>query len=311
MTPVSPTELSKPAFLLNVPFSYRVDQPNNAWAVDHANEKPDEPVNWDRALGQWCEFYQYLSSESIVYLLPTPPGTTLQDLVFTANLGLIPSLTTETGQQIALVSNYASLPRVGEEAVGAEFLRSLGYDVQMPPSHWEGEAELKHLHDNIYIGGWGQRSTLEAYEWMELNFDMKIIKVHETDPYLYHLDCTVFPVTEQSTMVCTEMFDDHELRAIEGETEIIDVSYDDCMSGVCNNVRLTNTVLNASHILELKRGTEDYAAERQKNSVLEDICAANALEVAYFNLSEFLKGGAVLSCCVMHLNRFSYKLALL
>jgi hypothetical protein len=69
-------------------------------------------------------------------------------------------------------------------------------------------------------------------------------------------------------------------------------------------------VLNSSHITDLKAGTEDYEREVQKNRKLEDIAANLALEVSYFNLSEFHKSGALLSCMVMHLNRHSYKIAL-
>ena len=43
---------------------------------------------------------------------------------------------------------------------------------------------------------------------------------------------------------------------------------------------------------------------------LEDIAASLAFEVCYFNLSEFMKGGALLSCMAMHLNRNSYSFAL-
>ena len=69
-------------------------------------------------------------------------------------------------------------------------------------------------------------------------------------------------------------------------------------------------MLNSSHIHDLKAGTEDYRYEIQKNRKLEDIVANLALEVSYFNLSEFHKSGALLSCMVMHLNRSSYKIAL-
>jgi hypothetical protein len=48
----------------------------------------------------------------------------------------------------------------------------------------------------------------------------------------------------------------------------------------------------------------------RKNRKLEDIAANLALEVSYFNLSEFHKSGALLSCMVMHLNRSCYKIAL-
>ena len=146
---------------------------------------------------------------------------------------------------------------------------------------------------------------------MERTFDMDIVKVREQDPYLYHLDCTVFPITEDDTLVCTEMFERDELRELERRTNIIDVSYDECFAGVCNSVRLSNTVLNGSHIHDLKAGTEDYDLEVAKNRKLEDVAARLALEVSYFNLSEYHKSGALLSCMVMHLNRYSYAFRLL
>jgi hypothetical protein len=74
---------------------------------------------------------------------------------------------------------------------------------------------------------------------------------------------------------------------------------------------MPSTVLNSSHIQDLKAGTEDYEHEVRKNRKLEDIAANLALEVSYFNLSEYHKSGALLSCMVMHLNRHSYKIALI
>ena len=76
-------------------------------------------------------------------------------------------------------------------------------------------------------------------------------------------------------------------------------------------MRLSNTILNASHIHELHTGTEDYAGEMHKNRRLEDIAADHAFELTFLNLSEYLKGGALLSCMVMHLNRHSYEFTLL
>ena len=48
-----------------------------------------------------------------------------------------------------------------------------------------------------------------------------------------------------------------------------------------------------------------------KNRRLEDIAADHAFELTFLNLSEYLKGGALLSCMVMHLNRHSYEFTLL
>ena len=304
--PRNPSQLERPAFLVNAPFSYSTDVANNVWMeeLDESERAPDAR----KALTQFLELYHFLSGEGLVYVLPTPQVDGLQDLVFTANLGIV---LTHLDRTPVVVSNFASEPRRGETEVGVRFFESFGYETHVAPHHFEGEAELKHLRDNVYVGGYGQRSQPETYDWMAENFDMDIVKVREQDPYLYHVDCTVFPITQDDTLVCTEMFEREELAELEKRTNIIDVSYDECYAGITNSVRLSSTILNSSHVHELKAGTEDYDLEVAKNRKLEDIAAKLALEVSYFNLSEYHKGGALLSCMVMHLNRYSYAFRLL
>jgi len=304
---LNPTRMNKPAYLMNVPFSYSADLANNAWMVDMKDE--DRKVDTHKAIRQFLELYHFIAADTLVYLLPTPGNGGLQDLVFTANIGFVPEHLSE-GNTVIL-SNFLCESRVNEVPVGVEFFRVMGYDVHVSPHKFEGEAELKHLHDNVYIGGYGIRSERATYDWMEREFDMKVIKVEEVDEYLYHLDTTVFPLTTESTLVCTELYDKKELAQIEKETEIIDVSADEAYSGICNSVRLFNTILNASHIHDLKAGTDDYKLEKAKNRKLEDLAIEHGFELSFFNLSEYLKGGALLSCMVMHLNRRSYEFRLL
>jgi N-dimethylarginine dimethylaminohydrolase len=299
--PANPTQLQRPAFLLNFPFSYSTRVANNAWMTD-LDEQQRQP-DFKRVMVQFLELYRFMASEGLVYLLPTP-RTDLQDLVFTGNLGIV--LEHVEGQNTVVISNFTSEPRRGETAVGVRFFEDMGYEVHVSPHRFEGDAELKHLHDNIYVGGYGIRSQLEAYDWMERQFAMKVVKVRETDEYLYHLDCTVFPLTTEDTLVCTEMFEPAEIAELERYTNVIDVSVDDCYQGICNSVRLGNRILNSSRIHELEKGTEDYTRELHKNRTLEDLAVEAAFEVCYFNLSEYEKAGALLSCMVMHLNRYSY-----
>ena len=299
--PRTPTELHRPAFLLNFPFSYTTEVANNAWMTDVADEERAPDAR--RAMSQFLSAYSFLASEGLVYLLPTPRLEGLQDLVFTANLGIVLE---HLDPSPVVVSNYTSEPRRGESEVGLDFFASMGYDVHFAPHRFEGEADLKHLHDNVYVGGYGLRSERESYEWMEREFGMEIIKVRETDPYLYHLDCTIFPLTREDTLVCTEMFEREEVAELERHTNVIDVGVDECYSGICNSVRLSNTILNGSSLHNLTAGSEDYNYEVKKNRRLEDIAVQHAMEVTYFDLDEYMKGGALLSCMVMHLNRYSY-----
>ena len=299
---LDPNRLPQPAFLMCPPFSYSTDVPNNVWMKEMEEDKRRPDIR--RALTQFFQVYRYMASEGLVYLLPTPKEAQLQDQVFVANLGV--SLEHPGFSDTVVVSNFTSAPRRGESEVGIPFFRSMGYKVFEAPHKFEGDAELKHLHDNVYVGGYGIRSERAVYDWMEENFKMEVVKVRMQDEYLYHLDCLIFPVTKEKTIVCTELLDRSDVAELEKQTEIIDVSADDAYSGICNSVRVANTVLNASHIHELSRGSEDYSHEVKKNRRLEDIVAELALEVKYFNLSEYHKGGALLSCMVMHLNRFSY-----
>lgn len=303
----NPTCLDKPAYLMNVPFSLNADVANNLWMEELKPE--NRQVNIHKALNQFFQLYHFIASDAVVYLLPTPNITGYQDLVYTANMGMIfDHLTDKT---IVFLSNFSTQVRSPEVSVGKAFFELMGYQTTTPPYHFEGDAEIKHLHDNVYIGGYGIRSDKKAYQWMMENFDIKIITIKETEPYLYHLDCTVFPLTHENTLVCTELYTEFELKQIASETNIIDVSINDCFSGICNSVRVGNSILNASDIFDIKITDEYYQEEKQKNRKLEDIAAKHAFELCFFNLSEFLKSGALLSCMVMHLNRRSYDIALL
>src|SRR5215211_1389015 len=304
--PLTPGALERPAFLVNAPFSYTAEVANNVWMEEY--EDGQRAPDHQKAMVQFLETYRYLASEGLVYVLPTPVGCDLQDLVFTGNLGVV--LEHVPAKDVVVVSNFTSEPRRGETEVGVRFFEQMAYQVHVAPTKFEGDAELKHLHDEVYVGGYGQRSERETYDWMEETFDMKVVKLRMTDPYLYHLDCSIFPLTREETLVCTELYEPAEIAELERYTDIIDVPKDVAYSGICNSVRLSNTILNASHIHELQAGTEDYAEELKKNRVLDDIAAEHAFEVAYFNLSEYHKAGALLSCMVMHLNRYSYEFTL-
>ncbi|MFB9906047.1 amidinotransferase [Allokutzneria oryzae] len=297
--PANPTQLARPAFLMNAPFSYAPESTAGA----------DEAPRPRKAFAQFFDLYNFVASEALVTLLPTPSATGLPELVFTANLGVV--LEHHANRNTAVISNYTTVSRRAETVIGVDFLRAMGYDTHVPETHFEGEADLKHLHGNVYVGGYGQRSEVDTYDWMERTFDMKVVRLAMTDPGLPHLERTVFPLTKEKTLVCTELYQRAELVELERHTEIIDVSVEDCRAGACGSVRLHNVLLNSSHIHDLRAGTEEYHREVVKNRRIEDIASSVAFEVNYVNLSEYRRGGALLSGMLLHLNRFSYAFQLL
>jgi len=296
----TPSQLSIPSYLMNFPFTLDNKNPNNIWIKELSPES--SKINKTKAYRQWMDLYNFMSGDSLVYLLPSFGN--FQDQVYVANLGIyLPHIKDSNN---IILSNYTSEPRIGEEKVGEAFFKLMGYNTHMCPYKWEGEADLKFIGDNNYIGGSGIRTDYQTYEWMQENFNMNIIEVEMVDEYLYHLDCSIFPLSKNKTLVCTAMFDEEEIRDIERYTEIIDVDEDDAFGGITNSVRLGNLILCSSNISELNKTDEDYNYEKHKINSLEAICAKEGMEPVFFNLSEFTKSGALLSCCVMNLNYIDY-----
>jgi len=292
----TPSQLPIPAFVMNFPFTLDTKIPNNIWMQELEEEALK--INKGVAYRQFLDLYQFVAGNGLVCNLPAKGD--YQDLVYVANLGIyLPHITDSNN---IIMANFTSEPRQGEEEVGKPFFELMGYNVHMCPFKWEGEADLKYLYDNVYVGGYGIRSDIKAYEWMEENFDMKIIKVEMVDDYLYHLDCSIFPLTKEKTLVCTELFNEDELAQLSQYTEVIDVDVEDALNGITNSVRLGNTILCASNISEMTRADENYEAEKHKIESLEKICFNEGLEPVFFNLSEYMKSGAMLSCMMMHLN---------
>jgi len=301
----TPSQLHLQSYVMNFPFSLSTADPNNIWMQELSDEELQ--INRPKAYKQFMDLYNFMSGQSLVYLLPAEGN--FQDQVYVANLGLqLPHIENENH---ILLSNFTSDPRKGEELVGEKFFQQMGYKTHISPFKWEGEADIKHLYDNVYVGGYGIRSNIKTYEWMEENFDMNIIKVAMVDEYLYHLDCSIFPLNHDKTLVCTELYDPEEIKQIEQHTEIIDVDVDDALFGMTNSVRLGNMILCASNISELKKSDELYEGEKHKIESLEKICANEGMEPVIFNLSEYMKSGAMLSCMVMHLNRVDHSKTLL
>ena len=299
------SQLPFQSYVMNFPFSLSTEDPNNIWMQELTDE--ELIINKPKAYKQFMDLYQFMAGGSLVYLLPSEGN--FQDQVYVANLGLyLPHIKNENH---IILSNFTSDPRKGEELVGEKFFNMMGYKTAISPYKWEGEADLKYLYGNKYIGGYGIRSNIKTYEWMEEQYNMDIIKVAMVDEYLYHLDCSIFALNQEQTLVCTELFDETEIKEIEKHTEIIDINADDALCGLTNSVKYGNMILCASNISELKKSHEYYEGEVNKIKTLEKICSDAGMEPVIFNLSEYMKSGAMLSCMVMHLNRVDHNKTLL
>lgn len=289
---------------------------NNVWCDENINDE-DCVINGEAAFGQWFDLYSFLANQGLVTIMPSPINKEgLADHVYAANSGIMIKDT-------YVVSNFTSEPRIPETAVIEQFMKTTGCKVVICPFKFEGEADMKSIGfidgKETYIGGYGMRSTKEAYEWMEKEFDIRIIKVKVKDEKLYHLDCSIFPLTnyneknegenkKANILCCTKVFSENDVEEIRKYCKIVDVPLKLAYYGATNCVRVGSYVLCGSDFYDLDpiEDAEFYFTERDKNQWLEDVLGEYGFEVIFFNLSEFAKAGACLSCNICHLNRYSY-----
>jgi N-dimethylarginine dimethylaminohydrolase len=296
----NPSLLDWPVFMMCFPAGWDTDDPNNAFMLEFTEDELQE--DYRRAYSEWMSLYGWLTSPE-TRVLELPSKEDFPDAVYCANVGII---LCHGKKPIAVASNYKSPPRKGEYKVFQQFIEMYGYECHRPPFTWEGEADLKHQRDNIYVGGYGQRTDIRALEWFEKKFDMRVIKCRMTDEKLYHWDCTYFPLTAEKALVCTSVLEKSEVREIEKVCEIIDVSRRRAHVGTTNCVRTMTMLLVASSKFVYKEGTKEWKEEVDKENFLQGIAVENGMSLVPVCLSEFEKSGAALSCLVLHVNRAAY-----
>jgi len=285
---MNPTQLKIPVYLMNSPIAFE----NNG-------ELKKKDVNFQRLVNQFFELYNYISSESCVYLIPNNSQAKLINLA-TASIGNVLFDKIDSDNINLILNNNNSI-------LGEDFFRNLGYSIGIANNlNYEGELTLKYLKDNVYLGGYSDK---EGYKWFKQIEDfhkIKIIKLCLIDENLPYLNNSVFPITRDYLLLCTDLYTKKEIKEIEEFVEIESVSLDDCYQGACNNLRLFNSLINSSNIFELKKSSKEYKREIKKNRFLEDIAADYGMELIQFNMSEYLKINFWLSDLILTLNNSSY-----
>lgn len=300
-----------PHYLMTQPLAFSAVSPCNTYMVSLSDE--DRLIDRERAHQQWMAIYNFLASDSVVYLAPVPNTPHLQDQVFASNLGVIIE---HPDKDIYIVSNYSAKPRVDETAQTKAFMELMGYEVHVCPYKFEGDADLKPLkgHSGVYVGMYGIRSELKAFEWMEEKFGIKIIKMKAHNEDLYHLDVNFNPITKEDAICCVESFEPEDIAELEKYITLHPISTDLALFGTSSILRYYNMLLVGSFIEEYSSGDkidEDYKLEVKKNRFLEDLASDLGLDLIMFNISEFYKGGADFSCLFCSLNNSSFNIDVL
>lgn len=315
-----------PAVLMAEPYSIINSKPNNIWMQELVDKDNELKIDVQKCEKQFFDLQKVISQSVRIMTMPTT-NINAQDLMYTANSGMVfPHL--KANDNRILLSRFKSEPRKCEEPIIKDFYINLGYDVVVMPEknekgenlYFEGEADLKYLYDNVYIGAYGIRTNSAALDWISKEFGCKIIKFPSNDEYLYHLDCNVLPLGSKSecALINTYNLDKKVISEIEKHVEIIPLGVDDfddkdqydfALSGLTNSVLLPgNILIMPSDITELnKKSDKDlYEIEKDKIEFMDEICSELCIQLIVQNISGFYSSGASLSCLVQHLNKASF-----
>jgi N-dimethylarginine dimethylaminohydrolase len=299
--------IKKPIFLMSPPFKFNAEVPNNYWMQQLSKDK--RKVDQSKAIDQWHRLYNELSKSAIIYLLPTAGMDgklkPLQDQVFVANIGCVLPHDWNT----IFVANFRSPPRRGETEPALNFFKNLAHhkEIIVPRGKnifFEGEADLKPIYGskNVFMGAYGQRTSLPTLKWFQDNHNIKIIPI-KTNPKAYHLDCIVFPIDKEKVVVIEHMISPKILQKIGKYADIIPITDKEVSEvGITNCIRSGKTVICGVAMDDMSPKHEQYKNEKKKADILEKITSKLGLNLVLLPLSEFRIGGGDCSCLVMRLN---------
>jgi N-dimethylarginine dimethylaminohydrolase len=173
-------------------------------------------VDREGAQRQWISLRDtYKSLGFSVHAVEGAEG--LVDMVFCANQTL-PYYRPESGV-LGIVSSRMHAPQRREEVTHFErFFRERGYEITpLPPNvaDFEGMGDaIWHPGRYLLWGGYGIRSSLEAYESISTSLNASVIPLLLEDDEFYHLDTCFCVLDERSVLLYPGAFRQADLEVI-------------------------------------------------------------------------------------------------
>lgn len=266
----------RPHFLMCGAGAFDVRYVINPWMEGHVGR-----VDPAQAAREWNTLRSALARHVDVTVVEPPAG--LPDIVFAANAALA------IGRR-AVPSRFSRPERQKEEESHRRWLRDLGLEVHELPEgvYFEGagDALLDRSAPRLWVG-YGQRTALEAAEFLQQTFDIEVVPLRLVDERFYHLDTCLAPLGDGRVIYYPPAFDERSRRVIEDLVPAdgrIAVNERDAHRFACNLI-----VVGRQLILN------DCSDE------LEQLLAAWNYNITRVPLSQFLMAGGAAHCLVLPL----------
>lgn len=141
----------------------------------------------------------------------------LPDMVFCANQSL--PFVDEDGKRHVFMSIMHADQRKDEVPYIEQWYRQHGYEMhyfdEKDISDFEGCGDaIWHTGKQLLWGGYGYRSSMDAYETVSDTFDVPVIALELVDESFYHLDTCFCVLDENTVLIYPEAFTDEGLAMI-------------------------------------------------------------------------------------------------
>jgi N-dimethylarginine dimethylaminohydrolase len=242
-------------------------------------------VNKDVAFQQWKALraaYTALDVSPVV----VNGQSGLPDMVFCANQTL-PFYRPDTNEKGIVLSRMHADERKDEVPYYADFFADQDYDVRHLPDDLDGDFEgmgdaIWHPGRFLLWGGYGFRTSPDAYEAVSDMLDVPVVLLELTDADYYHLDTCFCPLDADTVLVAPAAFDDGGLALIDHCFDtVIDAPDDEARHQFACNAHCPD----GTHVL-IQEGC-DGTTERLR---------AEGFRPVELDTSEFLKAGGSVFC---------------
>lgn len=234
--------------------------------------------------------YEQLKGEGVlaeVSVLPGAPGC--EDMVFCANQTFPWKM--EDGEDVVVMSRMRHESRQREVPHFEAFFKTKGFR----PLHFEqakmfegmGDV-IPHTAKRLLYGGYGHRTTAEAYEELAQMLQTPVVALELVNPKFYHLDTCFVPLSADSVMLCREAFTARGLAMVQSLfKKVYYIPEDEAEQYFSLNAHAF--VAHGARNAILQQGSTDtVAALKQEGYTIHEI-----------DTSEFMKSGGSVFCMKM------------
>ena len=212
----------------------------------------------------------------------------LPDMVFCANQSL--PFIDEDGTKKVIMSIMHADQRKKEVPYIEDFYKKEGYEIHhLNPenvSDFEGMGDaLWHFKRKLIWGGYGFRSSINAYEQISELYDVPVIALELVDESFYHLDTCLSILNEKSALIYSDAFTENGLEMIH---------------------QLFDTVIDTSSYEAKKQFAVNAVCPDGKNVMIQQGCTDanqnlrdNGFSVHEYSTFEYIKSGGSVFCMKM------------